>query len=657
MRIPNLKFNYKLIILSLFICLFGFNSFAINSNKVLIISSYGPDYQWSNSIIDGINFKLKETAPGIELNVEYLSSEIFSNPKNWKLKISTLLNIYGPNPPLAVILISDEAWLAYNSVNTQEFKDVPIVLSAVKPHTINLDYYCENINTLQLSNFAKTEDVIKNYNATGVLREMNISGYISLVKNALPNMDKLALITDNRFYGIYTKLIFEEEIKNNYANFPIEYYDARFITTDSLLTQLPNITPNTGLLLTSWLTGKHGFEYSKDYIYKEMSERLKTPIFITNNIGLEKDYFLGGYFNNAEFWGEETGLMLLAIINGKSPREIPPIIKKDEQCYINWHTLRKFDLSPDNFPDNTIYKNRPESLFEKYRIQISFIILIFIILVIAYILTLQSHLRLRKAQKRALQAIAETNAVNEQLMEARKNLIIALNKAEESDRLKSAFLANMSHEIRTPLNSIVGFSGLIATATTDEERIESAAIIKRNSDMLLQLISDILDISKIEAGTLNFFYEETGLNAICNDTVTSLRTKCAEGVTLSFIAPDKDIIIYTDQNRLMQVLVNLINNAIKFTKHGSIEVGYFPCDNQLIEFYVKDTGIGIPEDQADKIFGRFFKLNTYVEGTGLGLPICKTIVGILGGDIGVESELNKGSRFWFRINRKCAPKA
>ncbi|MEF9932179.1 MAG: hypothetical protein RR770_07775, partial [Bacteroidales bacterium] len=211
-----------------------------------------------------------------------------------------------------------------------------------------------------------------------------------------------------------------------------------FITTDSLLTQLPNITPNTGLLLTSWLTGKHGFEYSKDYIYKEMSERLKTPIFITNNIGLEKDYFLGGYFNNAEFWGEETGLMLLAIINGKSPREIPPIIKKDEQCYINWHTLRKFDLSPDNFPDNTIYKNRPESLFEKYRIQISFIILIFIILVIAYILTLQSHLRLRKAQKRALQAIAETNAVNEQLMEARKNLIIALNKAEESDRLKSA---------------------------------------------------------------------------------------------------------------------------------------------------------------------------------------------------------------------------
>lgn len=619
----------------LFFCCISIPASSKTSNKVLIISSYGADYQWSNSIIDGINSKVQQSCPGIELNIEYLSSELFAKTENWQLKLQTMLDTYQDAVPLAIIFISDEAWLAYSSLDTKQFKDVPLLLCAVKPHTIHIDTYNSNLANLKLTDFKQTLEVMKQYNATGILREMNVDGYIRLMQNIIPQMNRMVLVTDNRFYGIYTRLVFEKRIREKYSDYPVEYLDARIIKTDSLLKRIPAITAQTGLLLTSWLTGEHGFEYSKDYIYKEMASILKTPIFITNNIGLEKGYFLGGYYNKAEFWGEKAGDMLVDIIHGKPVKEIPPLVVKDEQCYINWNALHKFKLSANNLPDHTIITNKPESVFKKYKIQISIITFLFIVILVTYIYTLQSHLKLR---------------------ETRKNLVIALNKAEESDKLKSAFLANMSHEIRTPLNSIVGFSGLMATAETPEEKEEFTSIIKRNSDILLQLISDILDISKIESGTLNFYYEPTDITSVCSDLVTTLSPKCKTGVELRFIPPKENVVIITDQNRLTQVLINLINNAIKFTECGNIEIGYFYYNKELIECYVKDTGIGIPPEHTKNIFNRFVKINNYVEGTGLGLPICKTIVGIMGGDIGVESEVGKGSRFWFRIPKEHTPK-
>lgn len=618
----------QLYVYVLLFCCISIKASPKTSNKVLIISSYGADYQWSNSIIDCINLKMQQSCPGIELNIEYLSSELFVKTENWKLKLQTMLDAYQDATPLAITFISDEAWLTYNSLDTEQFKDIPLLLCAVKPHTIHIDKYSSNLTNLQLSDFSQTLDVMKQYNATGILREMNIDGYINLMQNTIPGMSGMVLVTDNRFYGIYTRLVFEERIKEKYSNYPVEYLDARAIKTDSLLKRIPAITVKTGVLLTSWLTGEHGFEYSKDYIYKEMASILKTPIFITNNIGLEKGYFLGGYYNKADYWGEKAGDMLVDIIRKNSAKDISPIIEKDEQCYINWNTLHKFTLSADNLPNNAIIINNPESVFKKYKVQISVIVFVFILILIIYIYTLQSHLK---------------------LLETRKNLVIALNKAEESDKLKSAFLANMSHEIRTPLNSIVGFSGLIATAETEEEREEFLFIIKRNNDLLLQLISDILDISKMESGTLSFYYQTTDMNSVCNDIITTLKPRCREGVELLFIPPQENMIIITDQNRLTQVFINLVNNSIKFTESGSIEIGYYPYDTELIECYVKDTGIGIPQEQTQNIFNRFVKLNNYIEGTGLGLPICKTIVEILGGEIGVESQVGHGSIFRFRI--------
>ena len=233
-----------------------------------------------------------------------------------------------------------------------------------------------------------------------------------------------------------------------------------------------------------------------------------------------------------------------------------------------------------------------------------------------------------------------------ELKETEAKLIMAKDKAEESDRLKSAFLANMSHEIRTPLNAIVGFSNLLAYAQEEGERAQYIGIVEENNELLLQLISDILDLSKIEAGTFDFVYDRVDVRQLCEDIVTSLRVKVPSGVDLCIVPNLPECWVNSDKNRLRQVISNFVNNAFKFTPSGRITVGYMLRDGE-VEISVTDTGVGIEKGKQKQIFDRFVKLNSFAHGTGLGLSICKSIVEQIGGHIGVNSEFGNGSRFWF----------
>ena len=235
-----------------------------------------------------------------------------------------------------------------------------------------------------------------------------------------------------------------------------------------------------------------------------------------------------------------------------------------------------------------------------------------------------------------------------ELKETEAELIQARDKAQMMDRLKSAFLANMSHEIRTPLNAIVGFSDLLVESDDVEERREYINIVRENNDLLLQLISDILDISKIEAGTFEFTSSDVDVNLLCEDIVRSMQMKVQPGVQLLFEPHLPSCHVVSDRNRLHQVISNFVNNAIKFTSEGSIHVGYGLKDG-VLEVYVQDTGIGIEKEQLSRIFERFVKLNSFVHGTGLGLSICKSIIEQLSGQIGIDSEPGSGSRFWFTL--------
>jgi len=235
-----------------------------------------------------------------------------------------------------------------------------------------------------------------------------------------------------------------------------------------------------------------------------------------------------------------------------------------------------------------------------------------------------------------------------ELKETESKLIDAKEKAETADRLKSAFLANMSHEIRTPLNAIVGFSSLLVQEENPEEREQYMAIVEENNELLLQLISDILDLSKMEAGTFDFVERELDVNLLCEDMVRVMKLKAKPGVEV-FDRHLPECVIASDRNRLNQVIANFINNAIKFTATGSIRLGYDRIDAGHLRFYVADTGIGIMQEKQTEIFDRFVKLNSFVHGTGLGLSISKSIVEQLGGTIGVESEPGKGACFWFTL--------
>lgn len=238
-----------------------------------------------------------------------------------------------------------------------------------------------------------------------------------------------------------------------------------------------------------------------------------------------------------------------------------------------------------------------------------------------------------------------------QLKQAEKQLALAKEKAENADLSKSTFLANMSHEIRTPLNAITGFAEILASANTEEEKAQYQEIIKMNADLLLQLVNDILDMSKIEAGTLEFVYTKVDINLLLSDLRQLFQMKVNDaGGNIQIIAEPSlpSCSIETDRNRVAQVLSYFTTNAIKFTQEGTISIGYEARDTELY-FYVTDTGAGIPADKLPEVFGRFVKLNKDKKGTGLGLSISKTIVNKLEGQIGADSVEGKGSTFWFTI--------
>ena len=233
-----------------------------------------------------------------------------------------------------------------------------------------------------------------------------------------------------------------------------------------------------------------------------------------------------------------------------------------------------------------------------------------------------------------------------QLKETEQMLIKAKEKAEEADRLKSAFLANMSHEIRTPLNAIVGFSSMLEEAEDQEEKHQYITIIEDNNKLLLQLISDILDLSKIEAETFDIIPERVNAKQLCNDLFQAIQMKTSPQVELRLKDNLPELTFTCDKNRLYQVLLNFVTNALKFTSEGNITIDY-QIDGNEVKFSVQDTGMGIEPEKQEAIFTRFVKLNSFIPGTGLGLSICQSIVTQLGGKIGVESEPGKGSCFWF----------
>nr|WP_278934463.1 ATP-binding protein [Parabacteroides johnsonii] len=568
--------------------------------------------------------------------IENMNCKSLPEAPLWKERMRKLLNKYqGESSPNLIVILGQEGWASYLSQDDSIIQNIPILCGMVSRNAVLLPD--SNINVAEWTPESVNVEDLKNKerNLAGFVYNYDIKANIELIRKLYPSTKHLALVTDNSYGGISLQALVRKEIgKIDGIDFiPL---DGRKNDIYNIIEEIKQLPPQSIILLGTWRVDVNDGYYVGNATYTMMLANPKVPAFSLTSIGLGH-WAIGGCIPQYRSIGKDLARQAVHLLK-EHPDEL------DTETIPNVYTfdakkLKERSISTKELPPHSVFINTEVGLFVQYKFEI--LLLVSIVLLLFLIMVLYFYLRTSKLKNKLLILIDKQK---EDEIELRK----AKDKAEESDRLKSAFLANMSHEIRTPLNAIVGFSNLLTTAENEEERDEYINIISSNNELLLQLINDILDVAKIEAGTLEFINSEIDINALLSDIEQSSRLKAPEGVQVSFVEKLPYCIIMSDKNRLAQVITNFINNAIKFTKEGSIRFGYEHKDDKLL-FYVKDTGCGIEPEKKDLVFNRFVKLNSFAQGTGLGLAICQMIVKKLGGEIGVESELGTGSTFWFTL--------
>lgn len=453
---------------------------------------------------------------------------------------------------------------------------------------------------------------------------------IDLIRSLYPQVENIALVTDNTYGGISLQALVRAEWEN-YPDLNLVLVDSREGEETAFRTYA-TLPPRSAVMLGTWRVGSDGEYFMQRSLNDLVQNNPRVPVFSVTGTGIG-DTAIGGYVPKYE-----NGAEIIA-------NQIRKYYDTDDIEDAHFHTskslylfdsrkLKEWKIAEYALPKGSVIEDTMAAKLSKYSHYIELLVAGILLLVLLLLFVTWLLLRMRRLKLT--------------LEEREGQLVVAREKAEESDMLKSAFLANMSHEIRTPLNAIVGFSSILAETDEEQEKREYISIIENNNALLLQLIGDILDLSKIEAGTLEFNISDFELNELMHEKENIIRMKTAEGVELIFEPGLDACLFHSDRNRLSQLLINLLTNAAKFTAKGSIRFGY-RTEGSRLRFYVSDTGCGIPPEGQRRIFDRFVKLNSFKQGTGLGLPICKSIVEHLGGEIGVKSEEGRGTTFWFTL--------
>jgi len=612
-----------IIMLSLFLCHFTL-VYGNNQGKqeyILVLNSVNYDEVWTNGIYQSIYESFNGSQYAV--HTEELMVPTIANTDEAGIKRNSLLEKY-PLPPKAVVFIGDPGWLVCRPLFDKEWKEIPVLICYSRK---SMPSCIENLLSRNISDkeLVPAVRMMEGYNITAIHQPFYIKETLELMQRIQPEIRNIAFISDNRYISLCAQKEVEQTLADHYPSLKLHLLTTTRLSTEQLLDTISRYNRDTGILYYSWFSKQiQKNNYLNDNIQRIVYGFAHYPVFTIADLQVENGNFAGGHYISLSDFSQEAIHTLQKIINGTPARDIPPHTGGEPQTYLNYRHLKLHNTDSNLYPGNAIYYQRPPNFYERNRLAIICIIALFCALIIILVMRFRFYWQVR-------QEIRERE------------------KAEEANRLKSAFLANMSHEIRTPLNAIVGFSTLLANEENLEERQEFIKIIENNNELLLQLINDILDLSKIEAGTLEFIYSDVDVNSLLTEIEQSSRIRNRHPeIQISFEERLPQCIIHTERNRLTQVINNLLTNSMKFTTRGSIRFGYRQEGNRL-RFYVKDTGCGIPADKIDSVFGRFVKLNNFQQGTGLGLSICKTIVEKLGGEIGVESKEGVGTLFWFTI--------
>lgn len=592
---------------------------------VLFLNSINFNLPWVKDVFWYTHQALQKK--NISVKAESLSVPALCNRKEAAAVVEQLRRKYDV-PPRLIVFIGDPGWIVCRELFDDVWKDVPVIITNARdrlPATLDILLSHEELTE---SNTVPAYEWRKGYNVTTLGQVYYVKETIGLMRQLMPDMKRLAFISDDRYISEAVRGDVEQAMTGSFPELAFEQLSTRNISTEMLLDTLKSYDKTTGLIYYSWFEthNQDDNNYLFDHIQEIITRFVHSPLFLLAPEDLSNNTFAGGYYVSVESFGDSLLQLIHRVLEGEFPRDIPPALGGKPAAYLCYPALQSYDIPVSLYPKEAVYINLPVSFFEQYKKEILMTVVLLLVVVSAvgyYIHILKrAHQRMKEAQL----------------------------KAEEANQLKSAFLANMSHEIRTPLNAIVGFSNLLSMVEDKEEMLEYAGIIETNTELLLQLINDILDMSKIESGMYDFHVTQVDANQLMSEVeqVARLRIRTDE-VSLSFAERLPQCVFHTDKNRLIQVLTNLVVNAIKFTSQGEIQIGYRLQDAHTLYFYVSDTGCGMSVEQCEHVFERFVKYNTFIQGTGLGLSICKMIIEKLGGEIGVQSESGKGSVFWFTL--------
>lgn len=622
--------------LFLLLSLFSLGAFAQDevvsqkSSIYLIITSYNPDTKRMSDFISDFEKNAGRISVPHNVLIKDLGCKNFGNEAfKWKKEITSIINVYKEQNLKAIILLGQEAWSAFLQMDSIP-KGVPFFSVYASKNGIELP-----TDTITAEWMPKSVNMVSKANSFGTgggfINEYNVVKNIELIKSFYPQVKNIAFVSDDTYGGVSLQSLVISKMKN-YSELMLTLIDGRKVTTDVAEKIIAKLPKHTVVLLGTWRATTEGISIANTSLERLTSANPKIPVFSLSGTGIGNGA-IGGYIPkygvNAKSIVDQIELYYSGISNSVT------FIASGSEYRFDKQKLSKLGIREGQLPTGSVIISTEDPRISQYR---TYIILISVVLLIMILLVI--ILTTLYSKNRMLRHSLEDNEAK---------LIESKEKAEESDKLKSAFLANMSHEIRTPLNAIVGFSDLLATETLEiEEKLQYNQLISQNSAILLSLINDILDISRLETGKVKFVFQDVNLNSLMEHVYNTTKHLHKVDIEYSYYPVEDYFILKTDPKRLIQVLLNLMTNANKFTEKGSIVLS---CDidqsQSRVLFSVTDTGCGVPKDKYKYLFRRFEKLDEFKQGTGLGLAICKQIVNKLGGEIWIDPSYKAGARFYF----------
>ena len=600
---------------------------------ILIVTSYNPETRSISDNLSAFMDEYRQRGGKYTPIIESMNCKNLSEAYLWKSRMASILGKYkGKNRPSLVILLGQEAWSAYISQDTEIAKKTPSICGMVSVNGLVLPD--DSIDTRVWEPESKNIYTdFGDYNiVAGYVYEYDVDKNIELMRRFYPDMRHVEFISDNTYGGLTMQALVKKEMEK-YPDLETIWLDGRTETFMEVSERMRRLPQNTCVLLGTWRV-----DCTESYVIGNTTYMLRDanptlPVFTIASVGLGH-WALGGYTPEYHAVGKNIGAVTYDFLD-KGDREGVDLVTIPGNYTFDIKRLHEFKLDSLNLPQGAVLVNKTPSLYEQYKYWVIGVVSAFMFLIACFLI--------------AIYYIIRINHLKHHLEVSGEELLVAKEKAEESNRLKTAFLANMSHEIRTPLNAIVGFSSvLVSDDSSPAEKAQYCDIIQKNSDLLLHLINDILDISRMESGKIKFVWEECDVVELCQTALSTAEYGRKTSALFLFETPVASLVIKTDAQRLKQVLINLLSNAAKFTPSGSIKLAIaIDKQHQQLELSVSDTGCGIPSDKSDRVFERFEKLNEYSQGTGLGLAISRLIVENLGGKIWVDKDYTEGARFVF----------